>query len=38
VDGLRLWLPVRLANWLGSLQFEMQRVSDQEVRLVNMSA
>lgn len=31
----RLWLPVRLANWLGAPQFEMQWVSDQEVRLVN---
>lgn len=31
----RLWLPVRLANWLGVPQFEMQWVSDQEVRLVN---
>lgn len=34
VDGERLWLPKRLANWLGS-RFETQQVSGQEVRLAS---
>lgn len=34
VGEQRLWLPERLANWLGSC-FEMQWVSAQEARLVS---